>query len=204
MPMWIVDGQLYGYEYSTATVVRMLQLSFPDEDTAMLIGLAGAVVEVGTRIFFYNMFLKAGLANPKMTAEEKFKYAKRGKLRVQDASNDMVVEYVSSITAGLFLIYLAPTGVFSFASENTASTGAVIKLCAFQIVPEIFLDFYCTFMEVYGGLKDVHLGYWKISAGANENANLWTGRIGDLPKAMVLKVVQTWAFISFVLIVCVL
>ena len=72
----------------------MLQLSLPDENTAMLIGLAGAVVEVGTRIFFYMLFLKKGLANPLMTDEEKKKYAQRGKLRVQDASNDMVVEYV--------------------------------------------------------------------------------------------------------------
>ena len=68
--------------------------SLPDENTAMLIGLAGAVVEVGTRIFFYMLFLKKGLANPLMTDEEKKKYAQRGKLRVQDASNDMVVEYV--------------------------------------------------------------------------------------------------------------
>jgi hypothetical protein len=94
--MWLCDGQLYGYEYSTALIVRMLQLSLPDENTAMLIGLAGAVVEVGTRIFFYMLFLKKGLANPRMTDEEKKKYAMRGKLRIQDASNDMVVEYVGA------------------------------------------------------------------------------------------------------------
>jgi hypothetical protein len=58
----------------------------------MLIGLGGAVVEVGTRIYFYMLFMKAGLSNTKMDPEERIKYAKRGKLRVQDASNDMVVE----------------------------------------------------------------------------------------------------------------
>jgi hypothetical protein len=149
----------------------MLQLSFPDENTAMLIGLAGAVVEVGTRIYFYTLFTKAGLKNLRMNAEERLAYAKRGKLRVQDASNDMIVEvrehaaratrrtcissyrshhdhqYMSSIMAGVFLIYLAPTGLFSFASDSAVDAATVVKLCLLQIVPEVFLDFYCTFME---------------------------------------------------------
>ena len=89
---WVTDIHLYQYEITTALIVRMLQLSLPDENTAMLIGLAGAVIEVGTRIFFYVMFMKKGLSNPLMTSKEKKAYAKRGKLRVQDASNDMVVE----------------------------------------------------------------------------------------------------------------
>ncbi|GMI38531.1 hypothetical protein TeGR_g7734 [Tetraparma gracilis] len=200
--MWACDQQLYGYEYATALIVRILQLSLPDENTAMLVGLAGAVVEVGTRIFFYMLFLKKGLANPRMTDEEKKKYAQRGKLRVQDASNDMVVEYMSSIVAGLFMIHLAPTGVFSFATTAEISTNTIIKLCAFQIVPELFLDFYVTFMEIYGGLKDLHVGYWKMGTGAEENSKHWVKRLGDLPKATLCKVVHTWTFTAFVLATC--
>ena len=79
--------------------MRILQLSLPDENAAMLIGLASAVIEVGTRIFFYTMFLKAGMKNLRMTAEEKWKYAKLGKMRVQDASNDMVVEASAAMRA---------------------------------------------------------------------------------------------------------
>ena len=48
---FLVDLQLYGYELATALIVRILQLSLPDENTAMLIGLAGAILDVGTRIF---------------------------------------------------------------------------------------------------------------------------------------------------------
>ncbi|GMI20818.1 hypothetical protein TeGR_g5474 [Tetraparma gracilis] len=203
LPMWCSDTNLYTYEYSTAIIVRMLQLSLPDENTAMLIGLAGAVVEVGTRIFFYMLFLKKGLANPRMTDEEKEKYAVRGKLRVQDASNDMVVEYMSSIVAGLFMIHLAPTGVFSFASTAEISTATIVKLCAFQIVPELFLDFYVTFMEIYGGLKDLHVSYWKVDTGADKYSKHWVKRLGDLPKATVLKVIMTWAMTAFVLMTCV-
>ncbi|GMI41373.1 hypothetical protein TeGR_g7725 [Tetraparma gracilis] len=201
-PMWGIDCELYTYEYSTALIVRILQLSLPDENTAMLIGLAGAVVEVGTRIFFYMLFLKKGLANPLMTDEEKKKYAKRGKLRVQDASNDMVVEYMSSIVAGLFMIHLAPTGVFSFATTAEISTNTIIKLCAFQIVPELFLDFYVTFMEIYGGLKDLHVSYWKSDTGADKDSKHWVNRLGDLPKATLCKMAQTWAMTAFVVATC--
>lgn len=87
-----MDLNLFAYENVTSTLVRVLQLSIPDKDTAQKVGLICAIIEVMVRIFFHNMFLKAGLKNPRMTAKEKVKYAKRGKLRVQDASNDMVVE----------------------------------------------------------------------------------------------------------------
>ncbi|GMI38235.1 hypothetical protein TeGR_g3856 [Tetraparma gracilis] len=201
-PMWASDSCLYMYEYSTALIVRMLQLSLPDENTAMLIGLTGAIVEVGTRIFFYMLFLKKGLANPRMADEEKRKYAMRGKLRVQDASNDMVVEYMSSIVAGLFMIHLAPTGVFSFATTAEISTNTIIKLCAFQIVPELFLDFYVTFMEIYGGLKDLHVSYWKVGTGAEKDSKHWVKRLGDLPRATLVKVAQTWCITAFVIVTC--
>ena len=203
LSMFLTDHTLYCYEYSTALIVRILQLSLPDENTAMLIGLAGAVIKVGTRIFFYMLFLKKGLANPLMTDEEKKRYAKRGKLRVQDASNDMVVEYMSSIVAGLFIIHLAPTGIFSFATTAEISNSTVIKLCLFQIVPELFLDFYVTFMEIYGGLKDLHVSYWKTDTGGSKDDKQLVNRLGDLPKATVIKMADTWALTAFVIAVCV-
>jgi len=97
------------------------------------LGLSGAIIEVGTRICFYMMFMKKGLSNPLMSSEEKMAYAKRGKLWVQVASNGIVVEviitfsgeevfrqlnyfaqYVSSIVASMFLIYLAATCAYAF------------------------------------------------------------------------------------------
>ncbi|GMI36517.1 hypothetical protein TeGR_g6066 [Tetraparma gracilis] len=203
LPMWGSDSQLYQYEFSTALIVRILQLSLPDENTAMLIGLVGALIEVATRIFFYMLFLKKGLANPLMTDEEKKKYAKRGKLRVQDASNDMVVEYMSSIVAGLFMIHLAPTGAFSFATTAEISSSTVIKLCAFQIVPELFLDFYVTFMEIYGGFKELHVSYWKTGTGGDKDSKYWVLRLGDLLKATIAKAAMSWTYTAFVLATCV-
>ncbi|GMI36857.1 hypothetical protein TeGR_g6663 [Tetraparma gracilis] len=199
---WLTDDMLYGYEITTSILVRVLQLSIPDEDTAQKVGLTCAIVEVMVRIFFYNMFLKAGLKNPRMAAEEKVKYAKRGKLRVQDASNDMVVEYVSSITAGLLMVYLAPTGAFTFATNTAVSTKTIVTLCAYQIVPELFLDFYVTFMEVYGGLKEMHQSYWKHETGAHKGAKEFVHRGGDLAKATLLKFIAMVSTVAFVLLAC--
>lgn len=45
---------------------------------------------------FFFLFLKRGLKHKVMDSDEKRKYVMWGKLRVQDASNDMVVEVRSS------------------------------------------------------------------------------------------------------------
>ena len=109
---------------------------------------------------------------------------------------------MSSIVAGLFMIHLAPTGAFSFATTAEVSTNTIIKLCAFQIVPELFLDFYVTFMEIYGGLKDLHISYWKVNTGGDKDSKHWVLRVGDLPKATLIKVAMTWSFTAFVAVTC--
>ena len=113
-----------------------------------------------------------------------------------------LAQYVSSIIASMFLIYLAPTGRFAFATTTEISTAVILKLCAYQIVPELFLDFYVTFMEIYGGLKEMHINYWKASTGANTESKFWANRRGDLFKANLLKSISTWFVVSFVLCLC--
>jgi hypothetical protein len=201
LAMWLADLELYAYEFSTALLLRILQLSIPDEATAQTIGLVGAVAEVCVRIYFYNNFIKAGLKNQRMTDEQKRQYAKWGKLRVQDGNNDMVVEYMSSLVAGLFMIYLAPLGVFNFATSKRIETAIIVKLCAFQIVPEIFLDFYVTFMEINGGLSSLHTSYWSLKTGSDPNSKYAVLRVGDLPKAFAMKFLVTMSFTCFVLLV---
>jgi hypothetical protein len=199
--MWVVDGELYLYEYSTALLLRILQLSIPDEHTATVVGLVSALGEVCVRVFFYVMFCKAALKNNHMNDKEKRRHAAWGKLRVQDSSNDMVVEYMSSISAGLFLIYLSPLKWFTFASKDRISDTLVIKLCSYQMLPELVLDFYCTFMEVYGGLKAMHLSYWRSKTGADEKSRHWIERVGDFPKVIFVKFWITASTTAFVLAV---
>ncbi|GMI30351.1 hypothetical protein TeGR_g822 [Tetraparma gracilis] len=201
LPMWLVDWELYMYEMGTALVLRILQLSIPDQNTAQLVCLFGAVAEVSVRVFFYVNFLKGGLRNKTMTMEQLKKYAKWGKIRVQDGSNDMVVEYMSSIIAGFFMIQLAPTGVFSFASETSVDSSTILTLMSYQLIPELFLDFFVTFTEVFGGLGKLHASYWSINTGSAPDSKYWAFRMGDLFKSVVGKVLFTWFLTAFVLLV---
>ena len=111
---WCTDLNLFIYEFATATLLRVLQLSIPNEHIAQLMSLFSAVAEVCVRIFFFNRFtLVAMRTNPKdMTDEQRFKFAQRGRLRVVDGTNDMIVEYLSSLAAAMFILYLAPTGAW--------------------------------------------------------------------------------------------
>ena len=202
---WIADAIMFFYEYATATLVRVLMMSIPDEKTAIFVGLVGCVTEICVRIFFFLQYLKAGLDKGKVgvSEDELYEYARWGKRRVQDGTNDMIVEYLSSIVASMFLIYLAPTGAFMFAVSEEIETKTVLSLCAFQIIPEVFLDFFCTFTECCCGLSVLHKNYWSFSAGANKESGRWAERIGDVSKALILKLAYMFFITAIVLTACV-
>ena len=197
---WVSDQTLYVYEFVTA--LRILTMSIPDEHTAQLVGLIGAVGEVCTRIFFFNLFLKTGIKKNKagMSDDEAFNYALRGKLRVLDGSNDMIVEYVSSTISALLLIHLSPLGVFNFASDDSnISRSSILMICAYQVVPEFFLDFYVTFMESFCGLSKLHDNYWNIHSGSDKTSKIAADQVGDLPKALIVKLFEGASVFAFVL-----
>jgi len=200
---WVADVNLFVFEFVTATLLRVLQLSIPSEHVAQLMSMFGAVAEVCVRIFFYNRFTLAGMrawnTGTGMTDKEKFAYARWGRLRVTDGTNDMMVEYVSSLTAAMFILYLAPTGAFSFASTDIVSTSVVVRLLMYQLVPELFMDFYVTFMEVQGGLRKLHELQWDMKAGGDMKSKFMANRIGDLVKSVSTKVVVSIAVTAFVL-----
>ena len=176
-------------------------MSIPDERTAQVVGLIGAVAEVCVRIFFFNLYLKTGVQLNKrgMTDEEAYQFAMRGKMRVMDGSNDMVVEYLSSIVSALLLIHLSPLGVFSFASTDSISQSTILTLCAYQIIPELFMDVYVTFMESFCGLSKLHQQYWNPYAGSNNRSRTRADRVGDLLKGLVAKVLMGIAILAYVL-----
>lgn len=91
-----------------------------------MVSLLAAVGEMSVRHFFFNLYLKDGLKSGKVwTLKQKRAYAKREMLRVQDSFNDMLVEYLSSVIAGTFIVFLDPTGKFNFATEKVVSTDAL-------------------------------------------------------------------------------
>ena len=111
----------------------------------------------------------------------------------------MVVEYMSSIVMGLVVIFLSPLGWFKFATSEEISPETVMYLCMYQMVPELFMDFFITFVEVYGGLKPLHESYWNADSGADPAGGNAFIRSGDLLKGAVIKSLHTMGLIGFVL-----
>ena len=103
--------------------------------------------------------------------------------------------------AGLFLVYLAPTDAFSFATSEVLSVSSVLTICGVQMIPEFFLDLFCTFNEIKNGISLLHENYWSVSAGADPNSKHLAHRIGDLPKAIATKLCMTICLSAFVLVV---
>ena len=199
---WMVDVTLFNYEFSTATLLRFLQLSIPEPQVALLVSLFGDMAEVGVCIYFFSRFMQARLAHnhADMTTAEKLGYARWGKLRVADGTNDMIVEYVSSLTAAMFLIYLEPMGAFSFATNDVVEPSAVVELVLYQLVPELFFDLYVTFMEIQGGLKKVHEVVWSLSARGDLGSKLRAFRVGHFVKVLVVKSISAVIVVFFVLL----
>jgi hypothetical protein len=196
MASWVADAMLFAFEFATALMCRLLQLSIPSQSAAQVISLCSAVVEIAVRIFFYHMYIKVWLTKAgKMNKENRLVYQKRGKLRVQDGTNDMVVEYLSSLAAAAMLVFLGATGSFNLSSNGIASS-QVWAICAFQLVPEPFLDFYATYMEIDGGLSKFHDGYWSFATGARPGS-----KFGDLIKTIGAKICISIALIGTVLLV---
>ncbi|GMH80212.1 hypothetical protein TrST_g7793 [Triparma strigata] len=199
----IVDQALFSYEFVTALLLRTLQLSIPDEHTAQVVSLISAVGEMSVRQFFFNLYLKDGLKKDKVwSLEEKRAYSKRGLLRVQDSSNDMLVEYLGSIAAGMFIVFLAPTGKFNFATKEMVSTDTVISLMLYQLVPELFIDLYVTFTETFGGLNSLHKAYWSLERGVVQGSNYRSDKVGTLMKATFMKIGLAIIMTCFTLEVC--
>ena len=84
---------LYMYESSLpALLCRILQLSIPSLEAAKMMSLFGTVVEVGVRILFYNLYVKAGIGINKKGGQAKADYLTRVKLRGDGpAPNDMML-----------------------------------------------------------------------------------------------------------------
>ena len=112
------------------------------------------------------------------------------------------VEYLSSFSAGLFLVDLQGTGAFTFASDGEVSPELVWSLVFIQLVPELPIDFFLTFIEYLGGLASVHDANWSIHSGVRENDPRVFIAFGDVVKAIPLKLVIAPMVCSFVLMFC--
>jgi hypothetical protein len=153
--------------------------------------LFGCILEMGVRVFFFNNYLKDGLRKGgKWTEEEKVAYRKRGMLRAQDGNNDMVVEYLSCAAAVSILIFAVPTGALNLEASQAVDRSQIFSIVFFQVGPEVILDFFCVFMEVFGGLGVFHSKYWNLHTGAKTTEGRWS-LFGNLLKSLVAKIFST-------------
>jgi hypothetical protein len=200
LAVWVADVFLFGYEFATALLCRVLQLSIPSQHVAQLMSLFGCILEMGVRVFFFNNYLKDGLRKGgKWTEEEKVAYRKRGMLRAQDGNNDMVVEYVSCAAAVAILIFAVPTGALNLEASQAVDRSQIFSIVQFQVGPEVILDFYCVFMEVFGGLGVFHSKYWSLHTGAKTTEGRWS-LFGNLLKSFVVKIFVTLTISSVILL----
>ena len=198
--VWVNDLVLFGYEFATALLCRLLQLSIPSQQIAQLMSLFGCILEMGVRVFFFNNYLKDGLRKQgKWTTEERDAYRKRGMLRAQDGNNDMVVEYVSCAAAVAILIFAVPTGALTLDAGQAVDPTQIMSIVLFQVGPEIILDFYCVFMEIYGGLGVFHSKYWSFSAGSKTTNGRWKF-FGNLAKGFVVKLFTMVALFNLIVL----
>jgi len=83
---------------ATALLVRFLQMSIPNQEVAIVLSLFSALLEMGCRNFFFFMFIKEALKmGTSIPASDWRKFALLGKMRVADATNDMIVEVSAPI-----------------------------------------------------------------------------------------------------------
>ena len=123
--------------------------------------------------------------------EQRKKFKRQDIMRVVDGGNDVIIEYLGALAAAAIIIFLSDTGAFQLASDEVVSVSAVVGLCMYQLVPEVFLDFYCTYMEVLNGLAGLHQQYWSWTHGAVKNGRHGASRLGERQKAVMVKLLAT-------------
>ena len=123
--------------------------------------------------------------------EQRKKFKRQDIMRVVDGGNDVIIEYLGALAAAAIIIFLSDTGAFQLASDEVVSVSAVVGLCMYQLVQEVFLDFYCTYMEVLNGLAGLHQQYSSWTHGAVKNGRHGASRLGERENAVMVKLLAT-------------
>ena len=118
LSLWFSDDMVFFFEFTTALLLRVMLLSIPDEQNALLLSILNVAVELMVRNWFFVDYiskgakLRAGLGLEDNDHKQQA-YRRRGQMRVMDGQNDMVVEYVTMAAAAAMVLLLPQTGVFS-------------------------------------------------------------------------------------------
>jgi hypothetical protein len=167
-PLFVMDTSVFGYELVTALLIRMMLLSIPDENTAVLLSLFNAATELMTRTWFFVDYISKGAkqrADLGVWGDKKFK--RRGLARVVDGSNDMVVEYVTMALASAIVVLLSQIGAFDVPTVGVVDYEALARVLGVQVFTEMAIDTFATALEAKGGMVPLHAEYLKGVTVAN-------------------------------------
>ena len=178
-PMWAADICVFAYEFVTALLCRLMLMSIPDEDTAILLSVLNCVTELMVRTWCYSDYIGSHVKTMQRKVNElngiesiddgrahdnSVDYWQWGVLRVVDSTNDMVVEYVTSFAAAGMLLWLPRTGIFLLTADgSTVGQGAnlllLMRLVGYQVIPELVIDTFSSALEIRGGLSGQYTEY---------------------------------------------
>jgi hypothetical protein len=168
VPLWLSHVMVFGYEYMTALLIRMILLSVPNESSAVFLSLLNAAMELMVRTWFFVAYVSKGGKNhagiPASTPEsDEFHraYVRRGQLRVMDGCNDSIVEYVTMVAAAAILAVLPQTGVFGLPTADDVAFRTLVRLLSLQIVTELVVDAFMFSLEAKGGMMPLQRQHWK-------------------------------------------
>ncbi len=165
LPLWISNVSVFGYEYMTALLVRMMLFSIPDQSTAIYLALFNAGAELMTRSWFFVGYIStggkqlAGLGGDNSTFHRA--YVRRGQLRVVDGCNAAVVEYMTMLGAAAVVGILSGSQAFNLPTDENVALDRLERLLGVQIAVELVVDAYVFALEAKGGLVPLQLQYWK-------------------------------------------
>ena len=175
-PFFMMDQMVFMYELVTALLVRVMLLSIPDENTAVLLSLFNAATELMTRTWFFVDYISKGA---KQRADlgvvgDSLKFRRRGLARVVDGSNDMVVEYVTMALASAIVVLLSETGVFDVPTAGVVVYAVLARVLGVQVFTEMAIDAFATALEAKDGMVPLHAEYLKGVTASNVASQIAT------------------------------
>jgi hypothetical protein len=163
--LWLFNVSVFGYEYVTALLVRMMLLSLPSQSTAIYLTLLNAAAELMTRSWFFVGYISTGgkqLAGLGVDNSAFHRaYVRRGQLRVIDGYNAAIVEYMTMLGAAAAVGILSGSEAFNLPTDENVALDRLGRMLGVQIAVELVVDAFVFALEAKGGLVPLQLQYWK-------------------------------------------